>query len=344
MIVSGRSTTRWLAMACLLCLGASTLGTQVLAKKRSHSARSQPIIVAKFGSTSTPTAFLGQVAVKFAQNVLKYSDGQIRIKVYQNGELGSSETTDSELQTNTVQFTANGTLDQYVPSIDLLSTGYLFPNNTIAQDIVNSKAVRTLIWSKLQSHGIVALGVLATGQTDLLSTKPIHTPADLNGLKVRTFTASVEVPEYKAVGADAVEIVYAEAYTALATNLIQVVQDPPNQMQPENWQDVAKYLTIVNQAEVPLPVMVSKQFWFSLDGTERAQIDQGMAATLKWAVANTAASNATALSSMESEGVHVIRPNVALFKKAFAAADSSINHTFPGLLKQLQTVVSKEAK
>ena len=313
--------------------GASTTTSNKSATKK------QPLITAKFGSTSPVDSLGGASAAYFAQQVLKDSGGRIKITVYPDSELGGTPVINQGLQAGTIQFTSNDILDQYVPSIDVFNTAYLFPSEAIADSVLNSTAVRKLIWNQLDSHGIHMLEVWPSGFTDIFSTQPIGSPQALKGLKIRTFVPNVETPEYQAVGADATDVVYDQVFTALSSHLIQAVTDPPDLVTPLKWQQAAPYVSIVNMAYVTTPLLVSESFWKSLDSVQQAEISRAAAASLKFEVAQLNQYNAQSLQTLEQDpSVHILHPSIAAFKSAFSAAYPTIQATFPVLLKIRQLV------
>lgn len=318
--------------------GASTTGSSKASTKQ------QPLVTAKFGSTTPVDSLGGASAAYFAQQVLKDSGGRIRITVYPNSELGGTPVINQGLQAGTIQFASNDILDQYVPSIDVFNTAYLFPSQAVADTVLNSTAVRNLVWNQLDSHGIHMLEVWPSGFTDIFSTQPINSPQALSGIKIRTFVPNVETPEYQAVGANATDVVYDQVFTALSSHLIQAVTDPPDLVTPLKWQQAAPYVSIVNMAYVTTPLLVSESFWKSLDSVQQAEISKAAAASLKFEVSQLNKYNAQSLQTLEQDpSVHILHPSIAAFKAAFSKAYPTIEAKFPVLsrIKQLVQAASK---
>lgn len=305
------------------------------------SAKKQPLITAKYGSTTTVDSLGGASAAYFAQQVLKDSGGRIKITVYPNSELGGTPVINQGLQAGTIQFTSNDILDQYVPSVDVFNTAYLFPSEAVANSVLNSTEARSLIWNQLDSHGIHMLEVWPSGFTDIFSTQPIGSPQALNGIKIRTFVPNVETPEYQAVGADPTDVVYDQVFTALSSHLIQAVTDPPDLVTPLKWQQAAPYVSIVNMAYVTTPLLVSESFWKSLDSVQQAEINRAASASLKFEVSHMNKYNAQSLQTLEADpSVHILHPSIAAFQAAFSKAYPTIERTFPVLSKIRQLVQS----
>ena len=303
------------------------------------STKQQPLVTAKFGSTTPVDSLGGASAAYFAQQVLKDSGGRIKITIYPNSELGGTPVINQGLQAGTIQFTSNDILDQYVPSIDVFNTAYLFPTQAIADSVLNSTAVRKVVWNQLDAHGIHMLEVWPSGFTDIFSTLPIDSPQALSGIKIRTFVPNVEVPEYQAVGADATDVVYDQVFTALSSHLIQAVTDPPDLVTPLKWQQAAPYVSIVNMAYVTTPLLVSESFWTSLDSVQQAEINKAAAASLKFVVSQVNKYNAEALLTLQQDpSVHILHPSIAAFKAAFSTAYPTIEAKFPVLSKIRQLI------
>lgn len=331
-----------LLLSTLSCLAILISACGTTAPKKPALA-AEPTIHVKFGSTSPTDSLGGASALYFAQQLRKDSHGHIQVTVYPNAELGEASVINTGLQTGTIQFTSNDILDTYVPAVDVLNTAYLFPSQSVADAVLNSPQVYKLIWNRLESHGIKVLAVWPSGFTDIFATKPITTPADLRGVKIRTFVPTVETPEYSAVGADATAVAYNEVFTALSSHLIQAVTDPSDLVVPLKWQQAAPYVSVIGMAFVTVPLLVSQSFWNSLDKLQQSQVSEAAASSLKYVENQVPKYNDSALASLKSEsGVHVLYPNISAFRSAFAKAYPTINRTFPGVLTTLRALVAKQ--
>lgn len=307
----------------------------------SSGAVTGPNVQAKFAhlqQTNTPT---GESAVQFANLVSKYTNGHVKITVYPNSQLGTSTTILQGLESGSIAFYATPDLSAVVPRTDVIELPYLFPSVSEASKVLNGSVGRKVLWDQFSPHGLYVLGSWSIGFSDILTThRAIHSPSDLSGLRIRIFDPYVATKVYKALHADAINLVSSEVVTALSTNTIDGGDDPPATLYGAGWYNSAKYVAITNMSLVPSPVVVNQRFMNSLSSSERSAVRKAFKQTLAPNLANASKLNQEALTKMAAAGVIITRPNQQEFKSAVQSAYPSTEKDFPGVVQKLQHAVS----
>ncbi|HEY7649583.1 MAG TPA: TRAP transporter substrate-binding protein [Methylomirabilota bacterium] len=196
-----------------------------------------------------------------AEEVEKRTNGQVKVDVVSLPELGL---TGFEL----VRVTRSGLVDiadvifAYVagdvPAIEGVDLPGLFP------DLETSVKAHVAFMPVIKKHedklgGVVLGGYLWPGQY-MFSRKPVRSPADLKGIKVRVYgTAQTEFAN--ALGMEPVSIAFAETYTALERGTVDAAFTGSYPGFALKFYEVTKFLVDVNHGPVAGALVVSKRTW-----------------------------------------------------------------------------------
>ena len=220
-------------------------------------------------ATSRPTPQF-QLWTWFAEELDKRTNGQVKMDVVSLPELGL---TGFEL----IRVTRAGLVDisdiilAYVagdvPEIEGVDLPGLFPDmaSSVKAHIGFMPAIKK---QEDKIGGVVLAGYLWPGQY-IFSRKPVRSPADLKGLKVRVYgTAQTEFA--RALGMEAVSIAFAETYTALERGTVDAAITGTYPGFALKFYEVSKYLVDVNHGPVAGALVVSKRTWDKLSPELRA--------------------------------------------------------------------------
>jgi TRAP-type C4-dicarboxylate transport system substrate-binding protein len=205
-----------------------------------------------------------------AEELDKRTNGQVKADVVSLPELGL---TGFEL----VRVTRSGLVDVAdiifayvagdVPAIEGVDLPGLFP------DLNTSVKAHVAFMPVVKKHedklgGVVLGGYLWPGQY-VFSRKPVRSPADLKGLKVRVYgTAQTEFAN--AMGMEPVSIAFAETYTALERGTVDAAITGTYPGFALKFYEVTKFLVDINHGPVAGALVVSKRTWDKLSPDVRA--------------------------------------------------------------------------
>jgi TRAP-type C4-dicarboxylate transport system substrate-binding protein len=241
----------------------SALATLILLFAVSESALAQTSLRWKTVATSRPTPQFG-LWTWMAEELDKRTKGQIKVDVVSLPELGL---TGFEL----VRVTRAGLVDVAdvilayvagdVPVVEAVDLPGLYA------DFESSVKAHIAFLSALKKHedklgGVVLGGYLWPHQV-IFSRKPVRSPADLKGLKVRVYgTAQAEFA--RALGMEPVSIAFAEVYTALERGTVDAGFTGTYSGYALKWYEVTKYLVDVNHGPNSGALVISKRSWDKL--------------------------------------------------------------------------------
>lgn len=239
-----------------------------------------------FLSTDThPEEYPTVQAVKEMGRLLNVgTDGRLGIKIYAGGQLGSEQ--------DTLEITVFGGLDlnrvNLAPlnSIEPLTTlpalPFLFKSNAHMRRALDS-AIGDEILASLEPHGLIGLCFYDSGDRNFYNTRrPIRTPADMRGLKIRVPGSDLYVSMIRALGADATPMSIAEVYQALVQGVIDGAENNWPSYESGRHFEAARYYSLTQHVIAPEVLVMSKSRWDKLDEADRALVRQTAKASVPY--------------------------------------------------------------
>ena len=276
----------------------------VLSAALSFNAYAQAPIVIKFShvvATDTPK---GQAAERFKQLAEKATNGRVKVEVYPNSQLYKDKEELEALQLGAVQMLAPS-LAKFGPlgvkEFEVFDLPYLFDNYDQVNKVMHGPIGKQLL-GKLESKGIKGLAYWDNGFKNFSANKPIKSPADLKGMKIRIQSSKVLEEEMRTLGALPQVMAFSEVYQALQTGVVDGTENPPSNMYTQKMHEVQKYVTVSNHGYLGYAVIVNKKFWDGLPADIRVALDKAMkeATTFEKAIAQR--DNDMALDAIKKAG------------------------------------------
>ncbi|TFW17311.1 TRAP transporter substrate-binding protein [Duganella callida] len=276
----------------------------ILSAALSFNAYAQAPIVIKFShvvATDTPK---GQAAERFKQLAEKATNGRVKVEVYPNSQLYKDKEELEALQLGAVQMLAPS-LAKFGPlgvkEFEAFDLPYIFPSKTALYNVTEGEIGKSLL-KKLEPKGITGLAYWDNGFKVMSANKPLHTPSDFKGLKMRIQSSKVLDAQMRALGANPQVLAFSEVYQALQTGVVDGTENPPSNMYTQKMHEVQKYVTVSNHGYLGYAVIVNKKFWDGLPPDIRAALDKAMkeATTFEKAIAQR--DNDMALDAIKKAG------------------------------------------
>ena len=225
----------------------------------------------KLGYLVPPDHPYAQGAHKFVELVAAKSGGKLKVKEFPSSSLGPEQQQQGALQGGVQEMLMTGTvsLAPILKETGLLDLLYTIDRPEQADALMDGPFGKAL-WAKLPEKGMVAIGNFEGGfRTVTNSKRPIMTAEDLKGLKIRVPPNPVYVEAFKAMGANAVGLSFAELYPALETKAVDGQENPLPQNLSSKFYEVQKYASMTNHAYTLVVALVSKKFWDKLSPQEQ---------------------------------------------------------------------------
>ena len=208
----------------------------------------------------------------FLKEVEAKTDGRVKGKVYHGGVLGSQPDAIEQVRLGAIDFGvfSLGPMGQVVPETNVVSLPFIFKGVDQMHRLMDGAAGEE-IGKGLEKKGIIALGWYDAGARSFYnSKKPITTPKDLSGMKVRVMNNDLFVGMIEALGGNATPMAFAEVYQSLKTGVVDGAENNPPSYESTHHFEVAKFYSISEHLIIPECLCVSKKSWDALSAEDQA--------------------------------------------------------------------------
>ncbi len=219
-------------------------------------------LVFKYGNEQPEAALRSQSMLFFKEELEKRSQGRIKVELFFGGVLGNERELMDLVATGALQGTRGGFFADANAKFNLFTLPFLVDDWDQAIRLVGSDFMRG-VNQGAREHGfhIPATGISQGFRAHTNNKRPIKSPEDLKGLKMRVPSQEVYVETARAFGANPQEIPYIEVYQALQTGVVDGQDNAPSNIWDFKVHEVSTYLTLSNYATGPDPFMVNLA-WF----------------------------------------------------------------------------------
>jgi tripartite ATP-independent transporter DctP family solute receptor len=221
------------------------------------------IIKVGFGTSQQHPVYRGLTV--FKSMVEKETQGALEVKLFPNSQLGSDREMIEQLR--------SGVLEMYQGTTALLSSmaneflaldlPFLWPTSEIQDKVLDGNFGKSL--SKVTEQkklGFVMLNFWDAGFRQLTNNKrPINTPQDIAGLKIRVMENPIHIATFKALKADPTPIAFGELYTALQQGVVDGQENPIPITYSQRFYEVQKFLSLTGHLNTPLCLLISQKTW-----------------------------------------------------------------------------------
>lgn len=214
-------------------------------------------------------------AQAFKSRIEEKSGGAVSVSVYPYGTLGTSDHVTEQLAMGTVQFAmaSPGHLGKLMPEVQVFLLHFLLTDDeAINERILGDPAVLAAFDELYREKGLALLSIFSEGWMVWTTRKPVRTPDDFRGVKIRTMTSPLLLAAYEAYGASPTPLPYGEVYSALQLNMIDAQVNPVFAIQEMSFYEVVDYLIFANHAPFIATAVANAEFMEGLTPTRRAMV------------------------------------------------------------------------
>ena len=270
--------------------------------------------------------FIHSAALDFKKYVEEASAGKISVKITPGGQLGDSAQMLKQIQMGSVECVmgiAEGHMATYYKPIQVLAIPYLFVSEDQAQYTLDIRSpFGAKLWDDFEKKtGIKVLTIWDNGGFRCFTNnkRPIKTPADMKGLKIRTMQIPAHMEMMKALGANPTPIAWTELYNALQMNVVDGQENSVPTISLGKINEVQKYLTLDRHVYSNHIFPISAK-WFNQQPTVyQVIIQEGALVASETARRMTRIQRATLLAEFRKGGMEIYDPSPAelmLFRDA----------------------------
>jgi tripartite ATP-independent transporter DctP family solute receptor len=281
----------------------------------SHAATAAEMTL-KLGHLANKDNVWNKASLKFGEELSKLTDGRIKVQVFPNETLGKEMDLIKGMQLGTVDMTITGeSLQNWAPLAALLAIPYAYPTlkdmDAVASGDIGDKIEKQII----EKARIRPIAYFARGPRDLTSNRPIKSPSDLKGMKLRVPNVPLFVDVWKALGARPTPMAFSEVFTSLQAGTIDGQENPLALIDSASFNEVQKYVNKTEHVRSWIYLTISEITWNKLSDADKKAVMQAAKVAQKYERKLFLADEARLTKTLQEKGMTFVDVD----KKAFAA-------------------------
>jgi tripartite ATP-independent transporter DctP family solute receptor len=263
----------------------------------------------------------------FAREVEKRTGGRYKIQTFYSGALGAERESIEAVQLGTQELTltSTGPVPNFVPETRILDIPFLFRDKAHARAVLDGPIGQEML-GKFDSKGFKALAWAENGVRHMTNSKrPVNSPDDLKGLKMRTMENPVHVTAYKGLGIVTTPMAFTEVFTALQQGTVDGQENPLSVIMAAKFEQVQKHLSLTGHVYSPAIFLMNKGMFDKLSAADKQHFLDAAKEAVKANRARVDEDDARGVTELRSKGMQVIE-NVD--KSKFVATLGPVNAEF----------------
>ena len=282
------------------------------------------------GHTLAPDSHYQVATTRMAELAAKKSNGQIKINVFPQSQLGGEVKMIQAARTGGLDMfiTAQAPLVNTVKAYSLFDMPYLFDSVDQANKVLSGPVGKEFL-DMLPKYNLVGLGFLSVMERNVFSSKPINSGADMAGMKLRVMQSPGYVKAYESFGAQPTPMAYGDVYMSLQQGVVDGADTSPDQFVMDKFVEVSKFYNLTKVHYLPALLIVSKPKWDKLTPQQQAIVKSSADEALAESRAYYKKSYADSIERMKKAGVTVVEPNLAPMKQTSSKVDADLLANIP---------------
>lgn len=263
-----------------------------------------------------------QAMVFMQERLDSLSGGTLQIQIYPSQQLGTERQLLELLQLGSLGMTkvASAVLEGFAPEYKVLSLPYIFRSEAHRYDVLGGPVGRRILLSSEQ-YWLRGLTYYDAGSRSFYTKeRPIHSPEDLEGLKIRTLESATQVKMVNSLGGSATPIAWGELYTALQQGVVDGAENNPPSFYTSRHYEVCRFYSLDEHTGLPDVLLISTIVWNRLTPEQQSWVQQAADESAEYQKTLWKAATEEALQKVQEAGVEIIYPD----KEPFAARVTSL--------------------
>lgn len=211
---------------------------------------------------------------KFGENLEKESNGALKVRIFPNGVLGGEREAMEQLQSGALDMTkvSAGTLENFEQSYQVLSLPYIFDSEAKFREVM-AGPIADKLYATTEGKGFVGITYYTSGARSFYTkNKPILTPDDLRGMKIRVMDNKTAIRMVELMGGAPTPLPYGEIYTALQQGVIDGSENNETALTIGKHGEVAKVFSKDEHAIIPDILIISEKALSGLTAEQKTLV------------------------------------------------------------------------
>ncbi|OSQ36020.1 C4-dicarboxylate ABC transporter [Thalassospira mesophila] len=262
-----------------------------------------------------------KAAVKFGEELSKLTDGRIDVQVFPNETLGKEIDLINGMQLGSVDMTITGeSLQNWAPMAALLAVPYAYTSLEEMDKVASGDIGKKIEAQIIERARIRPIAYFARGPRNLTSNRPIKTPEDLKGLKMRVPNVPLFVDVWKTLGARPTPMAFSEVFTSLQAGTIDAQENPLALIESASFNEVQKYVNKTEHVRSWIYLTISEITWNKLSDEDKSAVMEAASRAQKFERGLFLSDEQRLTKELQDKGMTFVDVDQAAFAKQAEAA------------------------
>ena len=275
------------------------------------------VIRLQLGTVAAPASLIARTSEEFARRINERLAPSVEVTVFGSSQLGNDEVMLQKLKLGTLDFSVPSTImSSVVSEFGLFEMPYLVEDRDHMQRIG-----REIFWPRIapiaEAEGYKIVGLWENGFRHITNNvRPITSPEDLSGIKLRTPRGRWRVRLFQSIGANPTPMPLSEVFVALQTGVIDGQENPLAHVATLKFNEVQEYLSLTSHVYSPAYLVAGLDRWNRLPEDIRAVFEEVAAQIQNFAYAESARMDTTLLNQLRDSGIEINEADRSRFLEA----------------------------
>ncbi|MCF6222454.1 MAG: TRAP transporter substrate-binding protein [Flavobacteriaceae bacterium] len=259
--------------------------------------------------------------VKMGEDMKKLSGGKLLLEVYPSQQLGTERQCLELLQIGSLDMTkvSAGVMENFAPKMKIFGLPFLFRDRKHSFQVLDGPIGKELLDGG-EKYWLKGLGYYDAGSRSFYTKdKPIKSPEDLVGMKIRVMESVTAMDMVRSLGGSPTPISWGELYTSLQQGVVDGAENNPPSFYLSRHYEVCKYYSLDEHTVLPDVLIIGTHIWNRLSEEEQEWLQQAVDNSVIYQRKLWAEAEAEALAEVQKAGVIITRPDKTLFSDKVAS-------------------------
>jgi tripartite ATP-independent transporter DctP family solute receptor len=296
-------------------------------------------LVLKFGHVLAPDHPYQLGAEKFKEILESTAPEPVKVEIYHSSQLGSERDLTEGLQLGSVDLAiAPGTIGSFEPMMKVLDLPYIFRDREHAYKVLDGEIGAELA-AALPEKSLRLLAYWENGFRHITNSKrPIVTPSDLEGIKIRVPENATYVDTFNTWKANVVTMAFGELYTALQQKTVDGQENPLALIATNKFYETQKYLSLSGHFYGPAQLLISEITWQKLSPEMQEAVQKAAIEARDYERQLLQDREAEYLQQLKDAGMEVNEVDMDAFMESVKPVWEKYRAEFGDIIDQIQNV------